>query len=348
MTAFIRPSTASSPVTPYTYGSVILPTWFDYVDAAFPNLVSTLGGNTITGSNLFNGGTNTFNGTTVIAGTTFSGGTLTINDNISFFGSAITLSSTSSIFYTSNSSGNITGAPSLAAGTTFSFPTTSSIQANGSINVYGSLNLESGAVTTFIGGSTITFTSGCNVSASSVLTFTSGAILAGDVSLGNGSASSQLNIANNSLVDFFSGSTLQLSASSNFTCFANAQLNGAATFGGAVYMPTKFITSNYTVDSSGQDFFINCNSGSGSITITLPNANNAGRILIINGGTNATSPNVVIVHSVSSQDIVVQGYYDNTAYGSLPPSASAAVSYTIQEPSVPLRLISTGTAWVSF
>ena len=329
----------------------------------FTGLIDIQGNMVLTG-NLTSSGANTFGGTNVFTGNITSSGTNTFSGT-TVFGSSATISfgstpATAGVLRLSNN----TAIESRNAANTQNINMINTDNSNnvnvGDLAYCNQLDLLALNDMTFQSNSFAGTIMAYFSASTGSLNFTTTSAVYGVINIPNNVYINARNAANsadiymigtnssNQVVIADNGSVVLASGGGGATVPGTFSASGAATFGGAVYMPTKLITSNYTVDSSGQDFFINCNSGSGSITITLPNANNAGRILIINGGTNATSPNVVIVHSVSSQNILVQGYYDNTPYGSLPPSASAAVSYTIQEPSVPLRLISTGTAWVSF
>jgi len=66
----IKPSTASSPLTPFSYGSLVSSVWYNYVDFNFPTLVVLGANNTLTGNNTFSAA-NTFSGDNVFTATNF-------------------------------------------------------------------------------------------------------------------------------------------------------------------------------------------------------------------------------------------------------------------------------------
>lgn len=234
------------------------------------------------------------------------------------------------------------------------------IYSNGSnnwhIQLFSTLTYNTETIT-FAGTSDLVIDSALTVGLSGVVTVDGNGASGGAVVFDAGSTLHMVNgstttlagttqITNTAFLEASSGATVTLNTGVATTLNGTNSIGGNSTFTGnctfaGVYVQTRLITASYVCDSSTPDFFLDCNSASNTITITLPNAAVSGRIIIINSGLHAAS-NGITINSVSSQLIIVQPYTDNNQI------ASASTSYNIVVNSIPLRLVSSGSNWISF
>jgi len=232
------------------------------------------------------------------------------------------------------------------------------IYSNGSnnwhIQLFSTLTYNTETIT-FAGTSDLVIDSALTVGPSGVVTVDGGGAIVFDsgsiLHMVNGSTTTlagTTQITNTGFLEASSGAAVTLNAGVATTLNGTNSIGGNSTFTGnctfaGVYVQTRLITADYVCDSISPDYFILCNSGSGAITITLPPANTAGRVLIFQGGPASSTPNVVVLQTVSGQLILVPSYTDNGSAGT-----SASTTYTIQEHYIPVRLISVGSNWNFF
>jgi hypothetical protein len=246
---FVKPSTNTSFLTPYYFGKPLDPTWVNYVDQAFPNIMDGVNGGTYSG-NLILTGTVDFSGDLV----NFENGT-TVNISTSSY---IEISTGCSIIFNSGSALEITSGADLVinSGATLASATGSTT------DIYGALNIGDGT------HSQIT-----TVSASTTIDLTNGCIISGDTE-------ADINFVSGSTIDVLSGATIEWSSGSSFVSNTTSYFNsGIGASSGSVFSYTVAttamnLTGSTTIPSSAYNCpFINITASgnlTGTCTIALP------------------------------------------------------------------------------
>jgi hypothetical protein len=265
---FQRPSTVTGLTSPYGYKGGFLSSAQNYIDEQFPNLMNINGDNIITGATTFNSLV-TFNANWVgnFGDYQVNDGTLRVTGGGGF---TVDSASYANLFGINVISGGTT----ISGNTTISGPCsiTNTLTAGGTTDFSGHTTL---AGTTLLTGPT-TLDGVTNVTGA--ITFTNTPNVTNTVMQiqGNG----------NGALDVFNGS---LSLGPNLS----------------YYQSTRFLggISTYTIDASGKDSILICDTLSGPLTITLPPATGSGRILTFKASGFGGSNNVTIAASGGGNSI---------------------------------------------
>lgn len=332
---FIKPSTATTPTTPYTSNTQVPSTWFDYVDASFPNLFNIAGANTVTGNTTFNGSLMTIGGSTTFTNSVVFGSATSVNINaFTFLTFGSTPATVGNMRFSNNSPVYARNSGNTADARMFDFDNTNT------------LAIGDSSFATTINGSAISLNAPVTVNAAT--TFNTTATFFGSINCGSAVATSgTINLSSSQAIKSRNSTNTSdiwlIGTNPQDAVFVGNNVN-ATNIGGsqiAINGPVKYllksVNNNYTVNSSGPDHEIAVDTTSLSITVTLPAASSptAGELYISNI---AATGHGVSINAAGSDIISFNGVANTTLTAKI-------VSGSYQA----FRLVSNGvSAWVAY